>query len=550
MAVPSAARRRGAALAATLTATVCLAAACGGTSTQTSRTSGFTYSAGSGPVKGDVRSFSWALYDEPSSLDWVYTATYPPNTVLSDVCESLLRLNPNFSITGGLASSYAHPNPLTWVYHLRSGVQFHDGGTMTAQDVVYSLDRNLSPGVGSYWGGAYADVKSIAATGPDTVTVTLKHPDVLFNEYMATVAGVVDSKAYLQREGHNYGTPQGLVDCTGPFKLASWQKGSQIVLTRFSGYWDKTLMPHAQQVVFKFIPDPAARVTALETGRVDGTYFITPSGTQPLRTSTEGRLYYGRNPTVRSLILFDLKGALTDPRVREALSLAINRQQLVQAAFGGVGSPARAPVGPDAWCYARSVFSTAYDSLPAPSPSAAIKQARELVKAAGAPKRPIVIASSNSDPSYSLDALAVQSAGQQIGLNIQIKTLPIQEYDGLFADAKLRATIDLYQSTWYLDMCDPLEFYAQYEPPEVFDNFNGYTNPTYSRIEAQALAAASPVQRAGLLVQLQKIFMTNTLWIPLYNIPNTLFLNKRLAGAPTSLSYLYYPWAALIGSSG
>jgi peptide/nickel transport system substrate-binding protein len=540
---------RGFGVAAALTAIACLAAACGGTSTPTSHTSAFTYSADTGPARGPVSSFSWALYDEPSSLDWVYTATYPPNTVLSNVCESLLRLNPNYTITPALASSYSHPNPLTWVYQIRPGVRFHDGGTLTAADVAYSLERNLNPKVGSYWGAAYVDVKTIAATGPHTVTVTLKHPDVLFNEYMATVAGVVDSKSFIEREGARYGTPQGLVDCTGPFRLASWQKGNQIVLTKFGGYWDKSLTPHAQQVVFKFLPDPAARATALETGRVDGAYYITPAGTQPLRHSSEGRLYYGRNPTVRSLILFDLKGALKDPRVRQALSLAINRQQLVQAALGGAGSPAWAPVGPDAWCYASGVFRRAYDRLTPPSYGKALSQARQLVKAAGSPQQPIVIASSNSDPSYSLDALAVQSAGQQIGLNVKIDTLPIQEYDGLFADAKLRATIDLYQSTWYLDMCDPLEFYGQYEPPQLFDNFNNWTSPAYSRIEAQALAAIGPARRAQLVVRLQQMFMKNTLWIPLYTIPNTLFLNKRLAGAPTTLSYLYYPWAALVGSS-
>lgn len=500
-----------------------------------------------GKAAGPIDSFSWALYAEPASLDWVYTNTYPPNTVLSNICESVLRLNPDLTTSPGLASKVDHPDATTYVYTIRSGVKFHDGGTLTADDVAFSLNRNLDPAVGSYLSGSYGNVTSITATGPLQVTVKLKQPDSLFNSMLASVAGVVDSKAFVQSKGKAYGTPGGLVDCTGPFSLASWDQGSNITLKAFDNYWDDSLKPKAKSVVFKFYEDPSARVTALQTGAVDGNFFITPSGTNTLASVKSGKLYYGKNPTVRSLMTWHLTGPLEDPRIREALSIAIDRQQIIDAAFNGAATPAKSPVSPDAYTYAKSVYEKAYDALPSTKPD--IAKAKKLVQEAGAPSEPIVVASSPADPSYNLTALAVQAAGKSIGLNVQIKTLPIQQYNGLFNDEAARKDIDLYSTTWNLDVPEPLEFFALYAQPGKYNNFNGYDDADYKALAEKALAATDEDERADLTTQLQKKFVDDTLWIPLFNVPVTVFQSNRIAGTPTSIAYLTSPWAAYIGSA-
>jgi peptide/nickel transport system substrate-binding protein len=503
-----------------------------------------------GKAAGPVDSFSWSVYKEPSSLDPLFAATYPPATVISNVCESLMRLNPDYSITPALAETVEKPDARTYVYKLRSGVKFHDGATMTADDVVYSLKRNMNPDLGSFWGVAYRNVKSIAATGPAAVTVKLAKPDALFNQFMSTPAGAIDSKAFVEKAGKAYGAPDAGVDCTGPFSFESWQKGSAIVLKAFDGYWDAQLKPHAKQVSFAFLTDPAARATALKTGRVDGAFYITPAGSESLRDTGAGKLFYGVNPTVRSLPVFHLSGPMKDARIRLALSLAIDRQKLIDGAFGGIGSPARAPVSRDAYAYGSGVFSAGYDALPAVDPPN-IETAKKLVQEAGAPKEPIVIASSNADPSYGLTALVVQAAGQAIGLDVKIETLPIQVYDGLFGDAKRRAEVDLYQATWYLDFADPLEFYGLYSiPGGAYNNFNDYADPKYTALADRAMAATDEGERAKLTSELEAMFVKNALWIPLYEIPTTAFLNKRLGGLPVSTAYLSYPWAAEVGAAG
>ncbi len=105
----------------------------------------YTMSTSTPAPVGDIDSFTWSLYAEPLSLAYPYAFDYPPNTILSNVCESLLRWNADLSISPGLASAVANPTPTTWVYTIRDGVTFHDGTPLTADDVVASLKRSPQP---------------------------------------------------------------------------------------------------------------------------------------------------------------------------------------------------------------------------------------------------------------------------------------------------------------------------------------------------------------------------------------------------------------------
>ncbi len=148
---------------------------------------------------GDIDSFTWVSYSEPYSLDYAYAFDYSDNQVLTNVCESMLRLNPDYTITPGLAESYTNPNPTTWVYEMRPGVTFHDGTPMTAADAVASMRRHLDPAVGSSWYSVYQNVASINQTGPMEVTVTLTKPDSQFNLGISGAAGVVESAGSRRR---------------------------------------------------------------------------------------------------------------------------------------------------------------------------------------------------------------------------------------------------------------------------------------------------------------------------------------------------------------
>ncbi|MFF4778304.1 ABC transporter substrate-binding protein [Microtetraspora fusca] len=522
-------------------------AACGGASPagKGGDSAAFEITKDTAPARGAVDTVTWSLYAEPQSLDYAYAFDYHPNTVLANVCEQLMRITPDLKVEPGLAAAAANPDPKRWVYTIRDGVKFHDGSALTADDVVASMRRHMDPKVGSYWVSVYQNVDKIEKTGPMEVTVHLKKPDQLFNEEMGTSAGTIESAASLAKEG--YGTPDVGVDCTGPFSFESWQKGQSITFKKFADYWDMTLEPKVNTLKMVFIPDPAARVNALLAGEVDGGYLLPPPGFAKLRTATNGALYFGPNTTAVSLIPTDLKGTLGDVKVRRALSMALDRDGIIKAAAGGAGTPAKAPGAIGAWGIAPDAAKEYYAELPALTRDVA--GAKKLVEEAGASGKKVVIATSTLSPDISVIANAVQSAGQAIGLKVELKAVAPEAYTALFSDPKAREGIDLVMTIWYDSTPDPLEFYGILRTGD-FSNYGGYSNPEYDALVDEANAQADPAARAATVAKLQEIAVRDVVWIPLYEPPHTMFLNKRLTGAPTSISQLVYPWAARLGSAG
>jgi peptide/nickel transport system substrate-binding protein len=154
------------------------------------------------------------LFYEPSGLDWIYDYNYEENTVVTNITESLLRLTPQLTIEPALAASFSETDPLKKVYQIRPGVTFHDGSPMTADDVVFSLRRQLNPN--SFWNFAYVNVKSIDKTGPAEVTVTMKRPDAVFHPLLATPAGGVGKPPISRRRGSPTARPAPARSARGP----------------------------------------------------------------------------------------------------------------------------------------------------------------------------------------------------------------------------------------------------------------------------------------------------------------------------------------------
>jgi peptide/nickel transport system substrate-binding protein len=125
---------------------------------------------------GWVSSVVWRTYRDVDSLDPIFSLDFPEYTAVSLMCESLLHQAPDGALEPGLAT-VANPSPTTLVFALRPGVRFWDGHPVTPADVVYSLDRNTNPKLGGFYGPVFGRVKSIAATGPRQVTITLRQPD-------------------------------------------------------------------------------------------------------------------------------------------------------------------------------------------------------------------------------------------------------------------------------------------------------------------------------------------------------------------------------------
>ncbi|MDI3404222.1 ABC transporter substrate-binding protein [Streptomyces cavernicola] len=488
---------------------------------------------------------TWNLPYEPQTLDPIRSFNYAENTALSNMCESLLRLTPDFKIKPGLAEKAENPNPTTWVYTLRKDVKFWNGDPLTAKDVEASLRRHLDPALGTWWGDYFHTVKSIEATGDHQVTVKLKQPDVLFNQAMATAAGAVVQEKFLDKAGKGIGTPSDGVMCTGPFEFKDWKSGDSMTLVRNDSYWDKELKAKSKSLKLRFIADETTAVNALRSGEVDGQFFyLPPAGLGQLKKSTTGSVTLGRSLTFWTLLGSAKSGPYADPKVRRALSLALDRAAISKVVFQDTAAPQRALTGSDFWGYERDIFEKAHKALPPETPDQA--QAEKLLAEAGKPSKPIVIGIQGSSAVHEQTANLLKATGEALGLPIEIKVIPVEQYGNLYSDPKARKGVDAFLSTWYGNVPDPLDVYT------VFLK-GGRTNfSDYRAVDAdikKARAEADPAARAKLVTGIQSKVTRDVTWMPLNNLPVILYMNDRVTGAVPSFPYLYYPWASGLGAA-
>ncbi|MFD9405860.1 ABC transporter substrate-binding protein [Streptomyces sp. NPDC059989] len=497
---------------------------------------------------GNLDSFTWSTFAEPTTIDYAYSFDYPPNQILANVCESLLRWNPDLTTSPNLAASYANPTPTTWVYRIRPGVRFHDGTELTADDVVASLRRNLDPQTASVWAYPFRNVTSVDKTGPMEVTVTLAQPDSTFNKYLAAGPGTVESAATLAKSGKDYGNPQTGVNCTGPFSFDSWTSGQSLTLKRFDDYWNPELKAKSGQVKFVFLADATTRVNAFQSGEVDGGWMVPPNAYAQLGATQAGTLYFGRNTTVADEVVSNLKGPLGDARVRQALLMAIDRKGILKAGAGGVGEVSDSLVTDNLWADAPAATRDALlKDLPKYPYDPA--KAKALAAEAGVNGQKIVIATSPLDSQTTIITQAVAQAATAIGLKPQIDSVSAEKYTTLFTDPAAREGIDLFLTFWYTSITDPMDMYGTLRTG-AFGNYGNWSDPAFDAAVDRAVAAYDPAEHAAANAEAQKIAMKELPWLPLYTQPVSVFLGKRITGVQPSIAYLYHPWAAEIGAKG
>jgi peptide/nickel transport system substrate-binding protein len=348
-------RRRITAVAAIVAASALLASACG--RSETAGTSGTdtisptkglvtTTAAGTKPVS----SVTWAVYRPVNSLDPIFAFDYPENTAISLMCESLLLQEPDGSIEPGLAT-VATPTPTKMIFTLRPGVKFWDGDPVTPADVVYSLDRQMDPSYGGFYGQVFNRVASIAPTGTNQVTITLKQPDYWLEGELSSMPGVVIQKSYALKEGKNYGTPAGGIMCTGAYEFKSWTAGAGVTAVANPHYWNPAVKPLVKQIVIKGVPSAASFTSGMLTGAIQGSYYFGLSNLSQLEHSSAVRVYQGPGQETDAFVISTTTGPLAKVKVRQALSLALDRSAIISQVYDGAALMPRWLANPGTFGY-------------------------------------------------------------------------------------------------------------------------------------------------------------------------------------------------------
>jgi len=547
------ARSKVGAVTAVVAACALLAAACGRSANSAGSSSAGNISPTKGLVTGTqagtktVPSVVWAVYRDVNSLDPIFAFDYPENTADSLMCESLLRQAPDGSLQPGLAT-VANPSPTTMVFTLKPGVKFWDGNPVTSADVVYSLDRNTDPKLGGFYSLVFNRVKSIAATGSSQVTITLKQPDYWLEGELASMPGIIIEKSFAEKQGKNYGTPAGSIMCTGAYMFKSWNPGVGVIAVRNPHYWNPSVHPLVDQITIKGVPDVSSFTSGMLTGAIQGSYNFALSTLNQLKSSSAVKVWQGPGWSTDAFIVSSFKGVLGSLKVRQALSLALNRQAIINSVYRGAALMPRWLSNPGTFGYGKPVFNAAYDSSPVLTRN--IAEAKKLVQQAGATGKTFTIGTSSQLANIAAVTGDYQAAAQAIGLKVVLKSVSAQNYINFFIDPKARAGIDGFLTVNYGDYADPAALLSTLVLPGGSQNYTNFNNPQITAAMEQARSTANLSKRAALVAKAEKLAMQQLPWIPNVQPTSLLLLGKGLTGAVASFAYMFAPWADSLGGSG
>ena len=530
--------------ATSLAAVLALTAACTGSSSNESKDAS-TWVDSSKKAVGQTDTVNWNLLLEPQRLDPHQANNYGESEVTSNLCESLQVLNPDFSISDGLASVRLEDGGKRLIYTVDAKARFWDGNPVMAEDVAFSLKRSWRPeGLATpYYSPYFSAVEAIDVSGEREVTVALKHPDAVFQAMMATAAGAIMEAKYT-RANPDIGNAKTPPMCTGPYQFVSWRSGSNLTIERNDDYWRGT-EPNVRKIVFSFLQGDAQQARALTGGAIQGMY--QPPFTALSRLEKTGSIYYGKSLLTFYLIPTSKPGPLQDPRIREALYLATDRDAVAKKAFDGAAVPSRTLLPSDAYGAVKPSKSSGSGGS-----KSDIARAKKLVEEAGSPKDEILFI---GDPAISdsvtqtLSALA--DSAKAIGLNARFKPVPFGDYVELFSgpDGWRNSKADAFGAQWNLPVADPGSLYSTWETVGNPQNYSGFADQAASDLISRAAREPAGNTRDNLLAQVDERLAKLLPWIPVVDVANVLYLDKDITGPPASFVQWYSPWAAKLGTS-
>jgi peptide/nickel transport system substrate-binding protein len=444
-----------------------------------------------------------------------HTTSYLTDTqILENIYEGLTVRDPNtFAPAPALAESWTtSADGLTWTFKLRQGVKFHNGRTLVADDVKFSFDRILDPNTKASLASNFEPVKEVKVVDPQTVVLVLKRPYSILLESLLAPAwcAIVPKEAIATIKDKPVGT--------GPFQFVSQVPKTSVSLKKFADYWNKP-KPYVDEVVYTAIPDESAKLAALTSNQVDFISTVPMAQVSSLSKTSGIKVIQFKSSWVDELGFNCKRAPFDDVRVRQAIAMAINKQEVAQAATFGLGGPMSTMVAPSSPIQV-NVPGLAYDPQKAKALLAQAGHATGLsltFPPCGGTAFPQMIRASeviaNNLTAIGIDAKATTIDGAVWGDNVVSK----HEYSGFICG--LVNGLDPDGHTYPYFSSHGSYNFSQYAPSSQLDN--------YLEMGRQVLGAD---QRSQLYTQAWQILANDVPWIPLYWVPGLVATRDTVSG--------------------
>ncbi len=441
---------------------------------------------------------------EPPGLDLTATpASATAAVVFYNVQEALVKVDRHGKLVPWLAERWHTTDNRNYTFFLKRGVRFHNGRELLAADVKYVFERAMNPETKHPYPGYYASIGDIIVKDDYTITFSLKSLNANFLLNLARQGSVIyprEAVDTLKTE------PMG----TGPFKLAEWVRGDRIVLTRNPDYHVQGL-PRLDRVVFRFIPDPNATLAALKAGDVDASLFgLGPEHVQEVQQDPRFQVIVGDTTNDVILAMNNSRKPYADVRVRRAVTVAINKAEVLKGAMFGLGRILGSNVDPLNPYYVDVSGLMPYDPA----------KAKRLLAEAGYPNGFETVLRVAPQYYYTVrtgEVIANHLA--KVGVKVRIEQIEWGQWiSRVWREADYDLTIIGHAEAWDI---------ANYANPKYYFR---YDSPEFQKLFQESEVTLDDRARRELYVKIQRKLVEDAPAVWLYMHPRLVVAKKGLAG--------------------
>lgn len=464
---------------------------------------------GNGSSSGDNNSIVVGIQNDLDSLDPHLAEAAGTREVLYNIFEGLVKPDKDGNLVPAIASDYkVSDDGKVYTFTLRENVKFHNGATVTAEDVKYSIDRNAGKLGEEAIVSAFKKIDSVNIVDPSTVEVVLNEPDTEFIGYM-TVA--IIPKDYADQATAPVGT--------GPYKFVSYTPQQNIKLEKFKDYW-KEGSPLLDNVEFRIVQNTDSVILDLKAGTIDAYPYLTDSQAKEL--SANMKIADGNSNLTQALYLNNADSKFSNKLVRQAMSYAIDRKEIMSIVSGGKGTELGSAL--------YSGFGKYYEDLSGKN-TYDVAKAKELLKEAGYENgfSFTIKIPSNYQFHVSTGEIIVEQL-KKVGITAKIELIDWTTWlNDVYTNHNYEATVIGVDSK-----LAPSDMMLRYKTG-YSKNFTNYSNAEYDKLIDQATATTDDTQKIECYKKLQEMLADDAASIYIQDPPILVALNKNLKG------YTFYP---------
>jgi peptide/nickel transport system substrate-binding protein len=427
------------------------------------------------------------------------------------VYDTLFELDPELNVQPGLATGWEYsPEGTELTITLREGVTFHDGDPFTSADVVASLERILDESTGAVGRSFLLSIEEISAPDDLTVVLGLSVADATLPGALTRVPTAMMSDAAIEA-----GTVATEPNGTGPFSFGEWIQGQSVELDAFADYWEEG--PFVDGISIRVLPEETSLLAALQAGEIHLAVMTDPAVVEQAASP----LVVERTPSMGYFPFFlnSSRGPLQEKAVRQAISCAIDRQELIDTALLGNG----VPTGP----YVEGMFATdPFDGLPCTPPDRDL--ASQLLAEGGYEDGfsiETIIITGESEANINI-AQNLQAQLSEIGVDLQLEQLETNVYVERWLEADFDSALSENNSG-----PDPHHTYIRYFTSDaVFQNVGGLSSPELDDLIAQGQTTTDPEARVPIYQEISRILLDESPWVWLFRGFRVEALSQDLTG--------------------